>query len=247
MTYCTGIRSGCSAGSVPTGTDSRYSSRVGPAYQEARVDRSTTLSPNSAESGTAWTSTMPKPLARETNSATMPVERPLVPVDEVHLVDRERHVADPEQPGDREVPAGLLDDAVAGVDEDQRELGGRGAGDHVAGVLDVARGVGEDVGPGGGREVPVGDVDGDALLALGAQAVGEQRQVGRVEAPVAADALDGRELVREHRLGVVEQPAHERGLPVVDGARRRQPEQVVPRGAGLEVRVRRRVSDRHQK
>jgi hypothetical protein len=124
----------------------------------------------------------------------VPVERPLVPVDEVHLVDRERHVADPEQPVTRGA-GGSARRRRAGVDEDQGELGRRGAGDHVARVLDVARGVGEDVRPGGGREVAVGDVDGDALLALGAQAVGEQGQVGRVEAPVAADALDGRELV----------------------------------------------------
>ena len=66
--------------------------------------------------------------------------------------------------------------------EDERELGGRGAGDHVAGVLDVAGGVGEDVGARRRREVAVGDVDGDALLALGPQAVGEQRQVGGVAA-----------------------------------------------------------------
>ncbi len=37
------------------------------------------------------------------------------------------------------------------------------------------------------REVAVGDVDGDALLALGAQAVGEQREVGRGQAAVAAE------------------------------------------------------------
>jgi hypothetical protein len=40
-----------------------------------------------------------------------------------------------------------------------------------------------------GREVAVGDVDRDALLALGREAVGEQRQVG------LAAALDARQLV----------------------------------------------------
>ena len=149
---------------------------------------------------------------------------------------------DAEQRGDRGVPAGLLDDAVAGVDEHDRELGGGGAGDHVARVLHVPRGVGEHERAGGGREVPVGDVDRDALLALGAQTVGEQRQVDRVAAAVAADAFDGRKLVRENRLGVVQQPADQRGLAVVDGAGRGQAQQVVPRSAGLEVRVRRRVS-----
>jgi hypothetical protein len=41
----------------------------------------------------------------------------------------------------------------------------------------VARRVGDDVLARAGREVAVGDVDGDALFALGLQAVGEQRQV----------------------------------------------------------------------
>jgi hypothetical protein len=49
------------------------------------------------------------------------------------------------------------------------EVGGRGAGGHVARVLLVARRVGDDeLAPVGG-EVAVGDVDGDALLALGAR------------------------------------------------------------------------------
>ena len=60
----------------------------------------------------------------------------------------------------------------------------------------------------------VGDVDRDALLALGAQAVGEQREVE----PVDAALLDVRELVGQHGLGVVQQPADQRRLAVVDAA-----------------------------
>jgi hypothetical protein len=41
----------------------------------------------------------------------------------------------------------------------------------------VARGVGDDELALGGGEVAVGDIDGDALLALGLQAVDQQRQV----------------------------------------------------------------------
>ena len=66
------------------------------------------------------------------------------------------------------MPARLLDDAVAGVDEDDRQIGGRDAGDHVARVLDVPRAVGDDEVAVRRREVAVGDVDRDALLALGA-------------------------------------------------------------------------------
>jgi hypothetical protein len=65
-------------------------------------------------------------------------------------------------------------------------------------------------------EVAVGDVDRDALLALGAQAV---RQQGEVDVAVAAPArglLDVLELVLEDRLGVEQEPADERRLAVVD-------------------------------
>jgi hypothetical protein len=89
-------------------------------------------------------------------------------------------------------------------------------GDHVAGVLDVAGRVGDDELSGRGGEVPVGDVDGDPLLALGPQAVGQQGQVGVLVPPLAADPLDRLELVLEDGLGVVEQSTDQRALAVVD-------------------------------
>jgi hypothetical protein len=127
-------------------------------------------------------------------------------------------VRDAEQRGQERVPPALFGDALAGVEQDQGDVRGRRAGDHVAGVLDVAGGVRDDeLAPWRG-EVPVGDVDRDALLALGAQAVGQQREVRVVVATVAADLLDRRQLVREQRLGVVQQPADQRALAVIDGA-----------------------------
>ena len=57
--------------------------------------------------------------------------------------------------------------ALARVDQDDGEVGGRGAGDHVARVLLVARRVGDDELALVGGEEAVGDVDRDALLALG--------------------------------------------------------------------------------
>ena len=119
----------------------------------------------------------PQNVARRCASKTL-----LVAVDEVHLVDRHDEVRDAEQRGDERVAARLLDDAVARVDEHDREVGGRGAGDHVARVLHVAGRVGDDERAPRRREVAVGDVDRDALLALGAQAVGQQREVERAVA-----------------------------------------------------------------
>jgi hypothetical protein len=77
-----------------------------------------------------------------------------------------------------------------------------------------------------GGEVAVRHVDRDALLPLGAQAVGEQREVGVLVAAGQADRLDGLELVGEERLGVVEQAPDQGGLAVVDRAGGREAEQV---------------------
>ena len=123
-----------------------------------------------------------------------------------------------EQRGDAGVAARLLDHALARVEEHDGDVGGRGAGDHVAGVLDVARGIRELEAAPRRHEVAVGDVDRDALLALGAQAVGEQREVHVAVAAALARRLDVLHLVGEHLLGVEEQPADQRRLAVVDRA-----------------------------
>ena len=154
------------------------------------------------------------------------VEDALVEVDQVHLVDAHDHVRDPQQRADERVALGLRDDALARVDQHDRQVGRRGAGDHVARVLLVPGRVGDDEAPLRGREVAVGDVDRDPLLALGAQAVGQQREVEEVVAHALAGLLDVRELVGEDLLGVVQQPADQRALAVVDRAGGREAQQV---------------------
>jgi hypothetical protein len=98
----------------------------------------------------------------------------------------------------------------------------------------VARRVGQDEAAPRGGEVAVRDVDRDALLALGAQAVGQAREVELAVAPAQVV-----ELVGEDRLGVVEQAPDERRLAVVDRPRRGEAQQL---GAG-----RRRADARAQK
>lgn len=122
---------------------------------------------------------------------------------------------------------GLLDDALARIDQHDHGVGRGGARDHVAGVLHVPGAVGEDEAAPVGGEVAVRDVDRDALLALGPQPVGEQREVERAvrEAAGARGRGDLVELVGEDRLRVVQQPAHQGGLAVVDRARGREAEQ----------------------
>ena len=127
----------------------------------------------------------------------------------------------------REVATGLLEHALASVDQHDHRVGRRGAGDHVARVLHVAGAVGEDEAAVAGREVPVGHVDRDALLALGAQTVGQQCEVECAvrEATLGRGAGDLLELVGEDRLRVVQQAPDEGRLAVVDGARGREAEQ----------------------
>ena len=110
--------------------------------------------------------------------------------------------------------------ALAGVDQQDGEVGVGGAGRHVAGVLLVAGRVGHDEGAPRRREVAVGDVDGDALLALGLEPVDQQREIDVVadRAVLLRVALERRELVVEDRLLLVEQPADQRRLAVVDRA-----------------------------
>src|SRR3990172_2928156 len=70
-----------------------------------------------------------------------------------------------------------------------------------------------------GKEA-VGDVNGDALLALGGQTVEEQCEIQIT--PLGTDlfrvALERRQLILEDQLRFVEQAADERALAVVDAA-----------------------------
>ncbi len=128
------------------------------------------------------------------------IEYALVEVDEVHLVDAHDHVRNRQQRADESVALGLREHALARVDEHDRQVGRRGARDHVARVLLVAGRVGDDEAPLRRGEVAVRDVDRDPLLALRAQTVGQQRQVEEVVAHPLAGLLDVLELVGQHLL-----------------------------------------------
>ncbi len=146
------------------------------------------------------------------------VEHAAVEIDEVHLVDGQDEVIDAEQPRNPRVALGLDANAVARVDQQDGEVGGGRAGRHVARVLLVAGRVGQDeLAPRRG-EVAVRDVDRDSLLPLGFQPVGEQREVDRTGIPVLRRFLDRADLIFVDRPRIVEQPADERALPIVDAA-----------------------------
>ena len=66
-------------------------------------------------------------------------------------------------------------------------------------------------------EIAVSDVDGDALLALGAEAVDQEREVRLRQPPSLRRALNCFVLVAEDRFRVVKQAADECGFAIVDG------------------------------
>ena len=144
----------------------------------------------------------------------------LVVTHEVDLVDRENDGLDAEKRDDIGVAPGLRQQPFAGVDQEDREVGVRGPGRHVAGELLVPRRVGDDEGAFRGREIPVGDIDRDALLALGFQSIDQQGEIDIVadRAVLLRIAFERRELVVEDRVLLVEQPADQRRLAVVDRA-----------------------------
>jgi hypothetical protein len=90
--------------------------------------------------------------------------------------------------------------------------------------------VGDDEGPLGSREVAVGDIDRDSLLALRAKAVGEQREVDLTVGAMSplAGFRDRVQLVLEDRFRVVEQTADQRRLAVVDRSRGGETQQLSP-------------------
>ena len=149
-----------------------------------------------------------------------PIEDPLLIADQVHLVDRHDDMPDAKQGGDHAVPPGLCLHPVAGVDQDDGQIRGRGPGGHVAGVLFVAGRVGDDEFTRGGGEVAVGDVDGDALLAFGLQAVHQQRQIHLGPGRAGFDAVPAQlgQLILIDHPGIMQQAANQGAFAVINAA-----------------------------
>ncbi|OIQ75502.1 hypothetical protein GALL_428320 [mine drainage metagenome] len=139
-------------------------------------------------------------------------------VHQVHLVDGHHDVRDAKQARNVGVAAGLRQHALARIDQDDGQVRGRGSRHHIAGVLLVPRRVGNDEFSPGGGEVAVGHVDGDALFALGLQAVGEQRQVRALGALFVFHVEGGVELILEHPLGVDQKASDQGGFAVIHAA-----------------------------
>ena len=138
-------------------------------------------------------------------------------VHQVHLVDQHRDLVDAEQMQQIAVPARLLAHALVGVDQQQRRLAAGSAGHHVLEELAVARRIDDHVVARLGPEADLGGVDRDALVALGLQGIHQESPFERHAAPLAG-RLDRLDLALGQGAGVVEQPADQGRLAVVDVA-----------------------------
>ena len=127
---------------------------------------------------------------------------------------------------DRGMAAGLGQEALARIDEQDREIGAGRAGCHVAGILLMAGRVGDDEGTFRGRNIAIGDIDRDPLFALGLEPVHEQCEVdiAAVGAMPPRIALERFKLIVEDKALLVEQAADQRRFAVVDRAASEQSE-----------------------
>src|SRR5581483_8371586 len=72
------------------------------------------------------------------------IEDALIELDQVHLVDGDYHAADAEQPGNQCMTPGLAKNSFPGIYKNEGCFSGGRPGGHVARVLLVAGGVGDD-------------------------------------------------------------------------------------------------------
>ncbi len=99
------------------------------------------------------------------------------PVDQVHLVYDHTDMLHAQQGDQTGMPPRLGQHPLARIDQHHGGIGGRGPRHHVARILLVAGGVGDDeLSPRRG-EISIGHVDGDALLALGRQTIDQKREI----------------------------------------------------------------------
>ena len=148
------------------------------------------------------------------------VENRFIVGHQIDLVDGQHHALQAEHPADGGVTLGLAQHALAGIDQNDGKLGRRCAGHHVAGVLLMTGRVGDDEGAARGRKLAIGDIDGDALLALGLESAAQQREIdvaggGAVPARVTGERC---RLVVGNLTGFEQQSAQQRRLAVVDRA-----------------------------
>ncbi|MNY03300.1 hypothetical protein D3C86_1359120 [compost metagenome] len=155
--------------------------------------------------------------------------------DQIDLVHRQNDVANAEQSDNAAVARRLGRHALDRIHQHDRCVAGRGAGGHVARILLMPRRISDDEAATRRRHIAIGNVDGDALLALGLQPVQQQGviQVGPIGAEPARVAFQRRQLVLRHLARLEQQPPDQGRLAVVHGAAGQKAQQVAFRPLAL--------------
>src|SRR4029077_7277963 len=99
-------------------------------------------------------------------------------------------------------------------------------------------------------KIAIGHVNRNALFALGAQTVSQQRKIHGARGAIDAAFLHSGKLILEHGLGVMKQPANQRRFAIIHAAGRRESQQLllqVMMHEGLEAPSFRVRSQAHQK
>jgi hypothetical protein len=116
------------------------------------------------------------------------------------------------------VALGLARQSVGRAHQEQAKVGSRCAGCHIPGVLFVPGCIRDDELASDGTEEPVGDVDGDLLLAFCRKAVQQEREIEFVSpgAMSAGVVIERVQLIREQQPRFKEQPADKGGFSMID-------------------------------
>ena len=144
----------------------------------------------------------------------------LIVADQIHFIDREHQAFDADKMREIAVPPSLRQNSLSRIDQDDGKIGARRSRDHVARVLLMARGIRDNEFTAIRRKEAVGHINRDSLLAHGGQAIHQQREVDILTLGADAPAVGGErgKLVLEYHLAVVEKPADESRLAVIDRA-----------------------------
>ena len=118
------------------------------------------------------------------------------------------------------MPPGLDEHTFARVDKDNRQISGRSARDHIARILFMAGRISDNELALFSREEAVGNVDRNALLALGRQTINQQCEVNLFALrPLSlAVAFERGELIFKDHLAVIEQSPDQRALAIINAA-----------------------------
>ena len=147
-------------------------------------------------------------------------------INQIHFVHAHHYLFDSQQRSHIRVTDSLLHNAVAGIDQNHRQIGRGCSGNHISGIFNMSRRVGNDEFTLWRGKIAVRHIDGDSLLTFGTESVGEQCKVNFFVSTTFRGSFNRFHLVFENRFAVVEQTPNQRAFTIVNTASRCKTEQL---------------------